>query len=70
MRDVAKLLSVSRATVHALIETGDLEASPLQSTKRKAQRVHVRIVRASLLKFYQKRFGHALNLALQNPFAA
>lgn len=68
VRDVAKLLSLSRATIHVLIESGDLQASPLQSTKRKAKRIHKRITRASLLRFYQKRFGHPLNLALQNPF--
>jgi len=70
VRDVTKLLSISRATVRALIESGDLEASPLQSTRRRARRIHVRITRASLLRFYQKRFGHPLNRALQNPFSS
>jgi predicted DNA-binding transcriptional regulator AlpA len=70
VRDVAKLLSLSRVTVHALIESGDLQASSLHPTrpKTKAKRLHVRITRASLIRFYQKRFGHPLNLALQNPF--
>jgi hypothetical protein len=49
MREVSKLLSLSRGSVQALIESGDLEAQPLN--------------------FYQKRFGHPLQRALQSPFA-
>lgn len=73
VRDVARLLSLSRVTVHALIESGDLEASPLtpsRGDRRKLRRVHVRITRISLMRFYQKRFGHPLNLMLQSPVAA
>jgi excisionase family DNA binding protein len=68
VREVAKLLSVSRHTVHHLIASGDLSAAALNpSTKR---RKHVRVTRASLLQFYQKRFGHPLRRALGNPFDA
>jgi len=67
VREVAKLLSVSRATVHALIQSGDLKASQVNSSKKK-KRVHQRVTRASLLHFYKERFGHALNRALENPF--
>jgi excisionase family DNA binding protein len=68
VREVAKLLSLSRMTVRTLIDSGDLEASPLHPTRRKPKRLHVRVTRASLVRFYHKRFGHPLNLALQNPF--
>jgi hypothetical protein len=68
MREVAKVLSLSRASVYALIECGDLAASQLTPTRRKKQRVHLRITRDSLEKFYKKRFGHDLERALQTPF--
>jgi excisionase family DNA binding protein len=67
VRDVALLLSLSRETVRALIEDGELEAEqvgPLKTRKRR----HVRVTRYSLLVFYKKRFGHPLNRALLNPF--
>ena len=66
VRDVASLLSVSRHTVHHLIDSGDLAASDINSTAK--ERKHVRVTRNSLLKFYQKRFGHSLTRALANPF--
>jgi excisionase family DNA binding protein len=68
IREVANLLSVSRHTVHALITSGDLVASRVSPSDNKSRR-HVRITRASLLRFYQKRFGHTLKAALENPFA-
>ena len=70
--EVAKLLSVSRHTVHSLIDSGELSASKVTPPPRKRVRPrrHVRITRDSLLKFYQKRFGHPLKQALDNPFAA
>jgi hypothetical protein len=67
VRDVAELLSVSRHTVHGLIDSGDLQASEINSSKKK-QRLHLRVTRASLLNFYKKRFGHSLTRALANPF--
>jgi hypothetical protein len=39
VRDVATLLSVSRHTVHHLIDSGDLEASEINSSKK--QRRHL-----------------------------
>jgi hypothetical protein len=66
VRDVASLLSVSRHTVHALIDSGDLSASEINSTTK--ERKHLRITRDSLLAFYKKRFGHSLTRALANPF--
>jgi len=66
VRDVASLLSISRHTVHHLIDSGDLEASEINSSKK--QRRHLRVTRASLLGFYRKRFGHSLTRALANPF--
>jgi hypothetical protein len=66
VRDVAALLSVSRCTVHALIDSGDLAASEINSTAK--ERKHLRITRDSLLAFYKKRFGHSLTRALANPF--
>jgi excisionase family DNA binding protein len=69
VREVAKLLSVSRHTVHALIENGDLLASEVNPSAAKARK-HVRVTRASLLRFYQARFGHPLRKALGNPFDA
>jgi hypothetical protein len=67
VRDVARLLSVSRHTVHHLIESGDLAASEINSSKKKERR-HMRVTRQSLLSFYRKRFGHSLTRALANPF--
>jgi hypothetical protein len=64
--DIAKLLSVSRQTVHHLIDSGDLNASKINPTAK--ERRHVRVTRKSLLEFYQKRFGHSLTRALANPF--
>ena len=69
VREVAKLLSVSRHTVHHLIQDGDLAAANVNPGKRRARK-HVRITRASLLMFYRKRFGHPLRQALANPFDA
>jgi excisionase family DNA binding protein len=66
-REVAQLLSVSRCTVRALIESGDLTASEVNASKCKERR-HRRVTRQSLLRFYRKRFGHPLNRALENPF--
>jgi hypothetical protein len=66
VRDVAALLSVSRQTVHHLIQSGDLAASKINSTAK--ERKHVRVTRNSLLTFYRKRFGHSLTRALENPF--
>ena len=68
IREVAKLLSVSRHTVHNLISSGDLLARSVNPTGH-ASRVHVRVTRESLLKFYRGRFGHTLDRALANPFA-
>ncbi len=67
IREVAKLLNVSRHTVHALIDRGDLVASNVNSTKTK--RLHRRVTRHSLLRFYKKRFGQVLHDDLENPFA-
>ena len=69
VREVAKLLSVSRHTVHQLIHDGDLSAADVNPATRRARK-HVRITRASLFRFYQKRFGHPLRQALANPFDA
>ena len=68
VRDVATLLSISRQSVRHLIESGDLDASEINSTAKQRQRRHVRVTRASLLGFYKKRFGHSLTRALTNPF--
>jgi excisionase family DNA binding protein len=68
-REVAQLLSVSRCTVRALIESGDLHASEINASSNKLRR-HRRVTRESLLSFYKKRFGHPLNRALKNPFEA
>jgi hypothetical protein len=67
VRDVASLLSVSRHTVHNLIESGDLKASEINSSRKK-KRLHVRVTRDSLFGFYRKRFGHSLTRALANPY--
>jgi hypothetical protein len=64
---VAKVLSMSRHTVHALIECGDLTAEEVNPSKQKKRR-HVRVTRTSLFRFYKKRFGHTLQRALENPF--
>ena len=69
VREVAKLLSVSRHTVHNLIQSGDLTASDVNPSKQRARR-HVRVTRASLSRFYQKRFGQPLRQVLANPFDA
>ena len=69
IREVAKIFNVSRHTVHNLIESGDLAAAEINPSKCKDRR-HVRVTRASLLKFYQKRFGHSLSRALENPLEA
>ncbi len=64
VRDVAKLLTVSRQTVRALIESGALEAHPLNPHPKKMKRQHVRITSNSLATFYRKRLGHELDTAL------
>jgi hypothetical protein len=64
--DVAKLLSVSNSTVHKLLDSGALAGSEINSGTK--ERKHFRVTRASLLKFYQKRFGHSLIRALENQF--
>jgi excisionase family DNA binding protein len=68
VREVAKILSISRATVHALIESGDLAASPVGPDSKRKKRVHVRVTRKSLCGFYKERFGQPLDRALENPF--
>jgi hypothetical protein len=73
VREVAKILSISPHTVHNLIDAGELEARSITAArvKRKIKpRHHVRVTRESLLKFYKDRFGHSLDRALVNPFAA
>ena len=69
IRDAAKFLSISRATVHALIESGDLAASEVSPSPVKKRR-HVRITRDSFRGFYKKRFGQDLDLIVTNPFKA
>ncbi len=66
LRDVAQLLSVSRQTVHNLIDSGELQGSNVNAKSK--TRKHLRITQASLQKFYKKRFGHSLNHALENQF--
>jgi len=68
IREVAKVLSLSPASVRLLLASGDLTGSEISPTRRRKQRVHLRITRASLAKFYRKRFGHEIERALQNPF--
>jgi hypothetical protein len=63
---VAKFLSVSRCTVHSLIESGHLKASEINAASK--ERKHLRVTRESLLGFYRKRFGHSLTRALANHF--
>ena len=68
-REVAKMLSLSLASVRFLLASGELTGSEIVPTRRKKkQRVHVRITRESLAKFYKKRFGHEIERALQIPF--
>jgi len=52
IREVAKLLSISRASVHALIDSDDLAASKVSPSPKK-KRQHVRITRQSLCDFYR-----------------
>ncbi|HEV3270993.1 MAG TPA: helix-turn-helix domain-containing protein [Candidatus Methylacidiphilales bacterium] len=66
VRDVARLLSVSRSTVRNLIDSGELEGSRINPCEKR--RNHLRVTRESLLKFYRNRFGHSLTRALANPF--
>ena len=65
IRDVAKLLSVSRQTVHNLVDNGALHGKSLNPRAKKRQ--HLRIRRSSLFTFYKKRFGHSLVCELVNP---
>ena len=68
VREVAKILSLSRVSVQKLIDSGDLDASELTPTaRRKKKRVHVRVTSESLAAFYQKRFGQQLDRVLHNP---
>jgi excisionase family DNA binding protein len=64
--DVARYLSVSRMTVHHLLQNGDLVGSTVSPSTK--ERRHCRITRDSLEKFYRKRFGHTLSRALANPY--
>ena len=64
--DVCKLLSLSPQSVRNLIISGDLAGSEINPEN--AERRHIRITRDSLLKFYQKRFGHSLLDALSHSF--
>jgi excisionase family DNA binding protein len=64
--EVAKLLSVSKSTVHHLLDSGDLVGHKINPESK--LRPHFRVTRASLLNFYQKRFGHSLIRALENQF--
>jgi len=64
--DVAEYLSVSRSTVHSLIDNGELKASEINASTK--ARKHLRVTRESLLTFYKKRFGHSLDRALANHF--
>jgi hypothetical protein len=69
---VAKILSVSKCTVHKMIECGDLRASEInpeiKAKPKKKTRRHVRVTRKSLLALYRKRFGHSLQDALVLSF--
>lgn len=62
INQVTQLLSVSKGTVHNLIDSGDLKAANLNSSSKK--RKHLLITSASLRSLYKKRFGHSLLLAL------
>lgn len=66
--EIARLLSISRVTVHHLIDSGDLAAYEIRPTRKKRERFHRRVTLESLLVFYEKRFGHPLPQALANPF--
>ncbi len=68
VNSVAKLLSVSRTHVHALIDSGDLIAKEINPSTTKGRR-HLRITRDSLIVFYKRRFGQTLDRAL-NPVEA
>ena len=70
IREVTRLLSLSPGSVKALIESGDLYAKPLNPSRRRRKRLHVRITTGSVLDFYQKRFGQPLPTALQTAFAS
>lgn len=65
VNQVTKLLSVSKTTVHNLIDSGDLKAGSLNSSAK--TRKHVLVTSASVEALYQKRFGHSLLRALANP---
>lgn len=67
--DVAKILSASRMTVAALIESGELTAARVGPGKRRMKRVHLRVTLDSLAAFYKKRFDRDIHTALQNPIA-
>lgn len=58
IKEAAKLLAVSRTTVHNLIDTGDLKVvqlSPSRPRGKKFERLHLRITRSSLDAFVVKR---------------
>ena len=59
INEVAKILTVSRQSVKTLIDNGDLKAGKLNPSSKK-KRVHVRVTRESLAKFYRKRFDREL----------
>ncbi len=61
INQVSKLLSISKGTVHNLIDSGDLKAGNLSSAKK---RKHLLVTSASLEALYKKRFGHSLLRAL------
>ena len=65
--EAAKILALCRASVHSLIQSGELQAAKVSSNKT-MKRQHVRITRDSLCALYKKRFGHPLDRALENPF--
>ncbi len=68
VRKVGELLAISRQGVKALVDSGDLEARPLNPTRRKMKRLHLRVTRESLASFYRKRFGRDLDTTLQPQF--
>ncbi len=68
VREVAKVLALSPASVRMLLVSGDLAGSEIVPRRKKKQRVHVRITGESLAKFYKKRFGHDLERAQLIPF--
>ena len=69
---MTRLLALSPGSVKALIESGDLDAKPLNPSRgrRRRKRLHVRITVRSLLAFYQKRFGQPLPSSLLNTLAS